>query len=205
MMCSAAPGASTTTSQCLRLAGVARNVFEAAQAVNNTLVGLVFTGYCMPSRPTDRCTQPQQVFEMNQRLVADAQQQLPPQHRERVTFADVTTACGGSNDSWSPSTTHYDSIHVNARGYCNVFTQPAVQRAFACPADDPIDVDCAALDPRSVPDPEMIPQPRWLAPPSCVLTEEQRFMQCTSARASGHGRRAARSQLQRSSCANERV
>ena len=173
-----------------------------AHAVNNTFVEVVYTGYCLPSRARGDCTRPQQVQTTTQQLLSTGLPSLPADERERVNFADVSTACGGSSESWSPSSTHYDAIHVNARGYCLVFTQLAVQRTFGCPVDDPIDMDCASLEPATVLPPESIPQPRCAGGPVRRAVLSLRSSAPCSAHASGRGTRAAIGHRRRSWCAS---
>jgi len=70
------------------------------------------------------------------------------------TYVDSSAACPGGNATTlvpNATETHRDPIHVNPRGYCYIFTQPAVQQALACL---PATYDCEHVEVRPY-DPSM--------------------------------------------------
>ena len=49
-----------------------------------------------------------------------------------MTYLDVSLALGGTPNSYSDESFFVDATHLNKRGYCTVYTAPAVQQALGC-------------------------------------------------------------------------
>jgi lysophospholipase L1-like esterase len=108
--------------------------------VNNVAPGAttyVITGYCMPSAP-EECESTSDFAILSQAL-QNFSVQMPS--GSSLQIIDSLSACGGSSTTFSNQKYFEDAIHLNAKGYCKVFTQPNVQTAMSC--SSPIDaVDC---------------------------------------------------------------
>eukprot|EP00979_Chaetoceros_neogracilis_P017224 scaffold10191_cov283-Chaetoceros_neogracile.AAC.4 len=97
----------------------------------------VITGYCMPSAP-EECESTSDFAILSQAL-QNFSVQMPS--GSSLQIIDSLSACGGSSTTFSNQKYFEDAIHLNAKGYCKVFTQPNVQTAMSC--SSPIDaVDC---------------------------------------------------------------
>jgi len=101
-------------------------------------VRIVTTGYCQvwkPEDPDTTCGKPASISTL-QSAIGSATAAV------NGTFIDAAEFCGGSATAFSPSTYFRDAVHLNARGYCHLLTQPAIQRAFGCNARR---YDCASV------------------------------------------------------------
>jgi len=87
---------------------------------------ILLTGYCSPPDAKE-CDAASKFTALDAalKLAADNGGAL-------VTYVGSIAACGGSLSSWSPKKYFQDSIHLNNRGYCKVFTQSGVQAALGC-------------------------------------------------------------------------
>lgn len=105
----------------------------------------VLTGYCQPSAAESEdstCDAPQSFAPFTNALSELASQYAS---RTDIVVHDVLTACGGSGTEYSPEAYFQDPIHLNANGYCNVFTQPEIQTAFGCVGTPTVDCDANTL------------------------------------------------------------
>jgi len=84
----------------------------------------LLTGYCMPS--TGICSNPSEFIQYSA-AYANLIERLPD-----VEIVNPVTTCGGSTSSFSDSKYFQDSIHLNSKGYCKVFTQSDVTKFLSC-------------------------------------------------------------------------
>lgn len=119
---------------------IAAQITASIQAVKQRAPNapIVMTGYCMPQGMENRqsnCNSPQKFHGLmnaiRQAAAAD----------ESVIYVESVDACNGTMDSWSSGEYFFDPIHLNNRGYCKVFSQPAFQ-ALGC---EPAEYDCDAV------------------------------------------------------------
>lgn len=134
----------------------------------------LLTGYCMPlSNESDKkqrfgCSEPSDYTAFQDFFLSNP----PPTLLESVKVIDSTTVCGGGNDSFSNPIYFQDAIHLNSKGYCEVFTQPDIQQYLSCQVGDT--PDCPSLgfeiygldkhcsrDPEDPPTTECTDDPTW--------------------------------------------
>jgi len=114
----------------------------------------VLTGYCMPASPEEDngggCSDPSN-YSVLPAVLKVISPTLPDS--TSLEIVDSFGACGGSTSSFSDPGLFQDAIHLNARGYCTVFSQPAVQESFKCssPNDNDIINDCMSLSESELP------------------------------------------------------
>ena len=121
--------------------------------VNNLAPGAskyVLTGYCMPSQPEEDsnsaggCNTPADFLAISDAFNDISSQSLGLSNSSLV-INDSISLCGGSKSSFSDFQYFQDSIHLNAKGYCNVFSQPSIQSGLLCDASEE-ETDCASLN-----------------------------------------------------------
>mmetsp|Transcript_36590 Transcript_36590/g.44168 ORF Transcript_36590/g.44168 Transcript_36590/m.44168 type:complete len:361 (+) Transcript_36590:70-1152(+) len=106
----------------------------------------LLTGYCIPrgnesrSKRSAECSEPSDYTAFQDFFLGE----VPPTLPESVKVVDSTTVCGGGNDSFSNPIYFQDAIHLNSKGYCEVFTQPDIQEHLSCEEGDTL--DCPSLD-----------------------------------------------------------
>ena len=110
------------------LASRVTSVVNALRAAAPAGIQIILVGYCTPTGPYADCATPALVANLNSGIAAAAAAAAD------VTYIDGTAACGGSTSAFSPGTYHIDPIHLNSKGYCNVYTMPAMQAALGCAA-----------------------------------------------------------------------
>lgn len=124
-----------------------RQVMEDAvlNVVTNVAPGAtnyVMTGYCMPAAPEEEagegCNSPQAFAKLSEAF-KDINVSMPS--GSILTVVDSFEVCGGSSTAFSDEKYFQDPIHLNAKGYCKVFTQDAVQTAMSCGTTTAIDCD----------------------------------------------------------------
>ena len=134
------------------------------RAVKNIVTNLapgaskyVMTGYCMPSQAEDEesgCKDPADFSALSDALVilsADTGNLGLPSNAS-LEVIDSLTVCGGSATSFSSQAYFQDPIHLNAKGYCEVFSQPSVQAALTCDAGAGSNgYNCDSLDNAEIP------------------------------------------------------
>jgi len=103
----------------------------------------LLTGYAMPAgtesgRTTKACAQPSD-FSVLREVFLKIGEELP----NNVEVIDSSFVCGGSLTSFSNPLYFQDPIHLNSKGYCEVFTQPDVQTYLSC--TDP-ELNCKTLN-----------------------------------------------------------
>jgi hypothetical protein len=130
----------------LTVAQVTSRVTAAINAVKAAAPGaaIVMTGYCAPTTAPEGCPNAATMYsELNGGIQAACT-------ANGATYVDAWTFCGATTSTYSGSSSpwHADSIHINTKGYCQVYSQPAVQAAFGC---QPATYDCAI--PAEVPAP----------------------------------------------------
>ena len=101
-------------------------VVNAARQAGPAGMRILLVGYCMPTQPVADCEEQSRILELNGGIAEAAAAAAD------VTYLDGTYKCGGTESTWSPGTHHQDSIHLNAKGYCNFWTMPATQSALDC-------------------------------------------------------------------------
>jgi lysophospholipase L1-like esterase len=108
---------------------------NAVRAAAPSGIKIILVAYCTPTKAVGDCTIAEMpTLNAGIKAAADA--------AADVTFIDSHASCGGSNTAFSPGTHHVDSIHLNAKGYCEVWTIPAMQTALGCAAKT---YDCASV------------------------------------------------------------
>lgn len=124
-----------------------RQVMEDAvvNVVTNVAPGAtnyVMTGYCMPAAPEEEagegCNSPQAFAKLSE-AYKDINVSMPS--GSTLTVIDSFEICDGSSTNFSDEKYFQDPIHLNAKGYCKVFTQDAVQTAMSCGTSTAIDCD----------------------------------------------------------------
>jgi len=107
-------------------AGVEAKVAKSIRAVQQQVPGakVVILGYPVPSADWG-CGSRAAYDPLNAAVQAAAAQ-------AGVTYLDAWLALGGTPHSYSDKGFFVDAIHPNKRGYCTVYTAPAVQRALEC-------------------------------------------------------------------------
>eukprot|EP00966_Prymnesium_polylepis_P070224 1632431-Prymnesium_polylepis.2 len=89
-------------------------------------IKVIMTGYCQPTSGYNDCKTTGHFSWINEAVRTAAA-------AKGAIYADAVAACGaGSSTDWSPGTHHADVIHPNPKGYCSIFTMPAMQAAFDC-------------------------------------------------------------------------
>ncbi len=124
--------------------------------VNNVAPGAskyVMTGYCMPHTPEGDgggCSSPSDFAPLSEALRAVSADNvgLPP-GAPTLEIIDSIAVCGGSLSSFSSEVYFQDPIHLNARGYCEVFSQSSVQEALTC--SSVFEIDCDSLSDTEIP------------------------------------------------------
>ena len=97
---------------------------------------IVMAGYTLPSNALEECSiySPQAAASKMSAVLNGAVKQAAAQN-SGVTFIDnVGQLVGGSSSSFSSSKYFVDATHLNARGYCKLWTTPSAQAAFGCAA-----------------------------------------------------------------------
>ena len=94
----------------------------------------LLTGYCIASSAASGgCSTPEdmsafsEVFEKMQKDGLSVEEEGID-----VVVLNSISECGGSTTSFSDDAYFADSIHLNAKGYCSVFSQSEVQDALSC-------------------------------------------------------------------------
>ena len=104
----------------------------------------VVTGYCMPMAAEEDadgdCAEPSGLSALPQALAA-LTPNLPEESQGKLTIVDSLELCGGSVSSYSDPKFFLDNIHLNPRGYCEVFSQPMIQQSLLCDPNNEIDCD----------------------------------------------------------------
>lgn len=103
----------------------------------------LLTGYCMPAgiegdERSKECSRPSDFNNLRTALL-DVKTDLP----NNVEVIDSTFVCEGSSSSFSNDLYFQDAIHLNSKGYCQVFMQPAVQEYLSCTDRE---LNCKKLD-----------------------------------------------------------
>ena len=107
---------------------------SAAQAAGISSISIIIPAYCAPTQAVGDCNVGHfKTLNDGLKAAADA--------AADVTFIDAIGACGGSATSYSTGAYHFDSIHLNAKGYCEVYTMPAFQAALGC--NSGVTYDCS--------------------------------------------------------------
>jgi len=119
-----------STGCALTVAQVTSRVTAAINAVKAAAPGaaIVMTGYCAPTTAPEGCPNAATMYsELNGGIQAACT-------ANGATYVDAWTFCGATTSTYSGSSSpwHADSIHINTKGYCQVYSQPAVQAAFGC-------------------------------------------------------------------------
>ncbi len=124
-----------------------------ANVVQNIAPGAktyILTGYCIPAGPEGdeeetACSDPSGYESMSVaiRNISTDSLGLPPNSSLQVF--DSSTICGGSSNSFSNADYFQDPIHLNAKGYCKVFTQGSIQSSMQCENVDE-EFNCESLD-----------------------------------------------------------
>ena len=110
------------------------SVVDALRAAAPAGIQIILVAYCTPTGPYADCTSVPLVSNLNDGIAAAAASAAD------VTFINSHAQCGGSTTAWSPGSFHQDPIHLNAKGYCNVWTMPTMQTALGCA---PATYDCS--------------------------------------------------------------
>jgi len=135
-----APGCAMSPTELeTHLRAVVREVKTAATGAGLSGIQIFATGYCQAIEPVGSCSTPETgaaTISQAWAVVAAAE--------PNVTFVDSLDKCGGSASTWSSGDYHVDNIHLNNRGYCRVWTMPAVQLLLGCGAAS---YDCEVVDP----------------------------------------------------------
>ena len=107
------------------------NLKTAWQSSGNPNALKIFaTGYCVPSA-NDECPSDSALFS-GLAVIQGAWADIAAANPE-VTFFDSALWCGAADmKSFSPSSFHVDSIHLNNKGYCSTWTQTAIQTYLGC-------------------------------------------------------------------------
>ena len=121
-------------------AAIENIVWEIAPGASSYVV----TGYCMPKAPLpipgDVCSKPSDILPLQQALAA-LSPNLPEESKDKLTVIDSLEFCGGSVSSFSDPKFFMDTIHLNPRGYCEVFSQPSIQQSLLCDPNNKVDCD----------------------------------------------------------------
>jgi len=108
-------------------------------AVTNIIENIVpqaskylITGYCMPrgnyeDEQKAGCSNPSDYAALSEAFLS-----LDTRVPENVQIVDSLATCGGSTSSFSNPDYFQDAIHLNAKGYCKIFTQPSIYQSLAC-------------------------------------------------------------------------
>lgn len=126
------PGCSMTQSTLTSKVTASLNAIRAAAPAG---IKIIVVAYCTATKAVGDCTLAD-FPTLNNAIKAAADAAAD------VTFIDAHDACGGTTTSFSPGTHHVDSIHLNAKGYCEVWTIPGMQTALGCAAGT---YDCASV------------------------------------------------------------
>jgi len=154
-----------------------KNVIESAiQNVVNNLAPdaskYVLTGYCMPAEPEDGsggCSSPEDF-----RAIVDVFDAISAESvglpSSSLVIENSFSVCGGSESSFSDYEYFQDPIHLNAKGYCEMFTQSSIQSGLLCDTSESFDCDsltgdeiyglednCISGDPPEPPAPSPLP------------------------------------------------
>ncbi len=97
----------------------------------------VLTGYCTPSAPEDDlidsdCNNPSNYEAMWTAIGSISADHIGLTPTSSLEVYDSSFLCGGTANSFSNQDYFQDSIHLNTKGYCLVFSQPSVQSAMLC-------------------------------------------------------------------------
>lgn len=97
----------------------------------------IIIGYCQSvEKPAPACLKPNNFGALSEAF------KLVAERNDDVIFHDSLTLCGGGIDTYSPKGYHQDTVHLNRRGYCKIFTQGVVQSAFQCAPRTGAAVNC---------------------------------------------------------------
>ncbi|CAK9011352.1 Hypothetical protein SCF082_LOCUS11069 [Durusdinium trenchii] len=91
---------------------------------------IILTGYAVPKgpltwHPSPACSSITALEPLNAAVKRAAQ-------AWGATFVDVSESMGGNTTHWSQTDFFRDSIHLNAAGYTQLWSTPALQEAFQC-------------------------------------------------------------------------
>ncbi len=126
------------------------------KAVSNVVQNLapqastyVLTGYCTPYAPEEDleqsgCSNPSGYVAMSDAIRNLSTDAIGLPSNASLEVIDSSSVCGGSATSFSNEAYFQDPIHLNAKGYCKVFSQPSVQSALKCSRENGF--DCDSLD-----------------------------------------------------------
>ena len=108
------------------------NAINALRAAAPAGIQIMLIGYCTPREAYAGCAgasnaAPSQALNQGIKAAADSMTD--------VTYVDAGDVCGAHGTTqWSPGQYHADAIHLNTKGYCKVWTLPAVQAWLGCEA-----------------------------------------------------------------------
>lgn len=108
---------------------------DAVRAAGPTGLKIILIAYCTPTKAVGDCSLTH--FPTLNNGIKNAADGAAD-----VTFIDAHASCGGTTTTWSPGTHHVDNIHLNAKGYCEVWTIPGMQTALGCGAAT---YDCSSV------------------------------------------------------------
>jgi len=106
----------------------------------------LLTGYCIPRtnesnrKHYSECSEPSDYTTFRDLFLGDS----PPTLPKSVKVIDSSTVCGGGSNSFSDPIYFQDAIHLNSKGYCEVFTQPDIQEYLSCQGEKYF--NCPSLD-----------------------------------------------------------
>jgi lysophospholipase L1-like esterase len=108
----------------------------------------IMTGYCMPSAAEESgdsgCSNPSDYAALSDAIRELSAESVGVPSTATLEVIDSFAVCGGSVSSFSNEAYFQDSVHLNAKGYCKVFSQPSVQTALTCNSAN--GHDCDSLD-----------------------------------------------------------
>lgn len=98
----------------------------------------ILTGYCMPFSSEEEtgsesgCGDPANYIALSDAVKTLSANNVGIASGSSLEVIDSISVCGGSSTSFSNGEFFQDPIHLNAKGYCKVFSQSAVQSAMLC-------------------------------------------------------------------------
>ena len=97
----------------------------------------VLTGYCMPYSAEEEgsesgCSNPADFDALSNAFQGISASAVGLPAGSSLEIIDSISVCGGSATSFSNGEYFQDAIHLNAKGYCKVFSQSSVQSAMLC-------------------------------------------------------------------------